>query len=261
MAIEPGFSKFDANEYLDEYYRYVSPENHGLLEFWAKNFTEEDSGKVMADVGGGPTLYSLISPSKFVKEIHFSDYSLANIIAVSNWVDNKSGSYNWNEFIRQSLVIEGNKAPTPKDIKERATLMRSKITRMQQCDITKKHPLKVLNAKEVRETYDIVSSNFVAESITDSVEEWMMLISHVASLVDLSKGSSLVLSSLLEAEFYKVDNVKNKAAYITRKDIFKLLRNLGFTRIVWKTIPADILNPKDPSFEGYRGLSIVRAFR
>lgn len=261
MSIEPGFSKFDAEEYLDEYYRYVSPENHGLLKFWAESFTEEDNGKIMADIGGGPTLYSLITPAKYVSEIHFSDYSLANIIAVTNWIKSIDGSYNWNEFIRQALELEGLENPTDDDVNKRAALLRKKITKLQQCDITKKHPLKVLNAKKVRNTYDIVSSNFVAESITDTIDEWKELVENVASLVDPAKGSSLILSSLLEADFYKVDNVRNKAAYITRKEIFDLLRSLGFSRIVWKTIPADILDPNDPNFEGYRGLSIVRAFR
>lgn len=282
MSVQPGFTEFGAKEYLKEYYasplvssgglnprsgyesevpHLVRPENYHLLNFLSENFTIRDRGRIMAEIGGGPTVYSLISPARFVEEIHFADYTQQNLQEMMLWLKGVESAYDWDVYIKQALLFEGKKRISKDDILRRSELIRSKITQVRSCDITKKDPLATDPKSKVvfQETYDIVSTNFVAESITDSKDEWSEFVRNACSLI--KRNGSLLMSSLLGAEYYTVNGIKNKAVAITEADVISILVKLGFRKFYSESIDAEVRNSLAQGYEGYQGIFIIRAFR
>ncbi len=245
--ITKDFSKFSPRDYLQEYYAKVGTENQAILDFLHEIYEYIFSNDLKAakhlELGGGPGIYQLISLAKYPVEIHFSEYGEANLIEVKAWLNNHSSQYNWHDFFEYVLKKENCE-----EIEQRKALVREKITQVVCGDIKKKAPL----GSKIKEKYDIVSSHFVAESITDSREKWQKMLKNL--LHPLKKDGYFVLGSITGATKYRVGQRYFPAVPVSEDEIYNYLELLGLKIIKTSFVPAE-----EVIDQGYDGIYLVLA--
>ena len=112
--------------------------------------------------------------------------------------------------------------------------MRRRITHVMRCDASKARPL-----DEYHGEYDVVLTNFCAESATSNRWEWQQFVSNILSV--LRPGGHLVMSALKGATEYAVGDRSFPAVDIDEADVVELLEESGFPRkyIEVRSVPAD----------------------
>lgn len=91
-------SRFPSKEYLK---RFIDPCSDPMmvhvkfLEAWHNFYTRYINGasdsKCLLEFGGGPTLHSLITASRYVENISFADYAESNRNEIIMWKDRTTG--------------------------------------------------------------------------------------------------------------------------------------------------------------------------
>ena len=249
-AVADTFAPFDPQAYLKEYYSHLGEENQALLHFLDdayRNIFAELGVARLLEFGGGPTIYQLISAAKYPVSIDFSDYLDANLNEVRNWIQNKPGQFVWDDFIRYVLAHEGVCSDVC-GIEQRMQLMRSKVKRFIHCDAKSPAPLKL----QTRAPYDVVSINFVLESITTEIAEWDKLVDNVVPLV--GPQGYLVMCTILDAMCYRVGEHYFPAAPISPETLEKKLKQKRFSIIRMHSVEAE-----HKYVQGYNGICMVLA--
>ena len=100
-APEP-YTHFNPQEYLEEYYAQLSEENAFLLDFYHETYDRLPAGLSVLELGGGPTLYQLLSASRRAREIVFTDFLEVNRRVVERWLEAAPGE------TRRGLVLGGH---------------------------------------------------------------------------------------------------------------------------------------------------------
>ena len=221
MPSEHFIGRFQAHEYLEEYYpdREIGSENKALLGFY-HSACRELSGRTWLEIGGGPTVYQLISASAKVGSIVFSDYLEENLVTVKSWLEtNKPGL--WRSYIDATLRLEGLPSPSEAEINERAQLIRGKVRELRQINV--KDPSSLA---ELKESFEVVNSSFCIDSITDDLEEWRVLLGRLDG--SLRPGGALILCSLGESTSYQVKDRAFPAVDLSQEFILASLASLGY---------------------------------
>jgi hypothetical protein len=228
------WSQFDPAAYLNEYYGDLGPENLALLRFLVEVCQDLPRGGILLDFGGGPTIYPLISAVRRASEIHFCDYLEANLHEVRRWISADPASFDWSPFIRKTLELETGASCTDEDVERRTQEIRRRITRLTRCDASKTPPIEC-----PFEPYDIVMTNFCAESATSDRTQWQVYMANIGSL--LKPGGWLVMSALKGATHYSVGARLFPAVDISEDDLLELLEDTGFPRkgIEIRSVAAD----------------------
>lgn len=253
MTPAPEFSHdwcdFDPRAYLCEYYSDIGHENQALLKFFIRAFHDSAPGCKLLDFGGGPTLNALIAAAPRVAEIHCSDYLEPNIREVTRWLKSDSSAWDWSPFVKATLELEGGGSSLD-HIARREALIRERVTKVLKCDAKLAEPL-----MEKCAPYDIVMTNFCAESSTSEASEWRMMMRNIASL--LKPQGRLVLTALQGAHSYSVGPKFFPAVNIQQEELVLCLCEAGFMldSISMESIPAD-----RPSRQ-YQGLLLAQATR
>ncbi len=251
------FSKFNPKQYLEHYYSRIDSENQNLLEFLVKAYLDINPNSTLLEFGGGPTIYPLIPAAPKVKKIHFTDFLKTNLQEIELWKENSPKAHNWKRFIVKTLQLEGLTKVQDKNIDERESQIRKKISRIFSCNAYKKNPL----GPKYSHYYDVVNINFVLESITSSLETWEQIFNNVCSLLKLR--GVLILTAIGGAGYYKVNEETFPAVPITEKEIIKMLVKNGFKRsnIIIQSIPAEVIDENSNEFTGYKSMIFVKATR
>ncbi len=248
--VDSAFAPFDPRAYLNEYYSHVGNENQSLLRFldeaYTRIFTEIDAAKIL-EFGGGPTIYQLISAARYPVSIDFSEYLDANLKEVQLWLQDAPGQFHWDSFIRYVLDREGAHSH-PSAIAQRQQHIRNKIERLLYCDAKDPDPL----GSAFLSPYDIVSVNFVLESITTEMAEWDVFADHVAPLV--RPNGYLLMCAIMGASSYRVGKLYFPAVPISPEIIETKLKQQGFSIMLTQAITAE---HKDE--QGYDGIFMVLA--
>jgi phenylethanolamine N-methyltransferase len=242
---------FRARDYLDEYYpdREIGRENVAALEFYHLA-CRELSGQTWLEVGGGPTLYQLVSASARVRSIVFSDYVEENLASVGSWLQ-AEGPGRWHDYIDAALRLEGLLVPTRADIDQRARLMRNKITELRRLDI--KDPVSLA---DLEDRFDVVNSSFCIDSVTNDIQEWQVLLGRLDGAV--RTGGTLILCSLGGSTAYQVGGEIFPAVDLDEELILASLADLGydtFSALV-RVIAAD-----DRHLRSYHSLICVKVVK
>jgi phenylethanolamine N-methyltransferase len=220
MPSDQFIGRFQAHEYLEEYYpdREIGSENKALLGFY-HSACRELSGTWL-EIGGGPTVYQLISASAKVGSIVFSDYLEENLATVKSWLEtNKPGL--WRSYIDATLRLEGLPSPSEAEINERAQLIRSKVRELRRINVKDSASL-----AELKESFEVVNSSFCIDSITDDLEEWRVLLGRLDG--SLKPGGTLILCSLGESTSYQVKDRAFPAVDLSQEFILASLASLGY---------------------------------
>jgi hypothetical protein len=246
-AVTEDWAQFDPVAYLDEYYADVGPENFELLRFLAETYRELPKGGVLLDFGGGPTIYPLISAVTRFDEIHFAEYLEANLEEVRRWIQGDPAAFDWSDFIRKALELEAGQPCTDAEVGRRARQIRQCVTRLLRCDASRTPPI------DRPPAYDVVLTNFCAESATSDRGRWRSYMANIVSL--LKPGGWLVMSALKGATRYAVGPRAFPAVDISEGDLIQLLGENGFPRagIEMRSVAPDRLT------RDYKGLILAVA--
>jgi hypothetical protein len=246
MAATKDFSRFNSIDYLEEYYSAEGkdPENNFLLGFFHDVYSHIPQQKKLLEVGGGPSIYPLISASSKVDEIMFSEYTEDNRAAVKAWIDKLPTAFDWGKHFSYVADMEGE--PSPEKIEER---VRKGIKKVVACDITKNNPLHPLMHKG----FDIVSVNFCPEGITDDEKSYAQYIKNIAYL--LKPKGLMVMTLLRNARYYNAGDTKYAACPVDENSVSDVLKNVGCRITRMRTI--DIDAPE----RGYDGIIALTAVK
>lgn len=233
-SVTEDWDEFDPSAYLDEYYGDIGSENLALLRFFAEAYQDLPKGGRLLDFGGGPTIYPLISAATRVGEIHFSDFLEANVEEVRRWIEAEPNAFDWSAFIRKAIELEQSGPCLDAAVEERAQAIRDRVTRLLQCDASRSRPI-----EGEFEPYDVVLTNFCAESATSDRWQWQAYMANIVSV--LKPGGRLVMCALKGATRYAVGPRSFPAVDIDEEDLIETLEEIGFPRkgIEVRTVPAD----------------------
>lgn len=175
MLTKNDFTNFSARAYLKEYYLDLNPENKFLLSFYNEFYNEIPYQNTLIEVGGGPTIYQLLSAVRKVNTIIFSEFAESCRDEIKKFLESDVNSWNWDEYMKYELMI-GNHSQTVEEMKD---LLRSKIKVVIPCDIRKSQPL--LSYKY--SLFDILSMGSVADSISSTEEEFLRCMANAFTLL------------------------------------------------------------------------------
>jgi hypothetical protein len=249
QTIAKNWADFKPRDYLLEYYADVGPENLALLRFAVDVFRQLPRQGTLLDFGGGPTIYPLIAAAEKVDEIHFCDYLISNLNEVQNWLQQDSSAFDWSEFVKVTLELENGGACSRQEIQQRQAAIRRLVTRLFRCNANLTRPI------DGKQQYDMLVTNFCAESATHDRGQWRKFFHNIISL--LKPGGTLLLSALKGASYYTVGRKLFPAVEIYETDLQQLLLDEGFD-------PASILLesvPADRSSRQYQGLILAAAVK
>lgn len=243
------WSIFDSQAYLQEYYADIGAENLAILHFLVRTMSQVSPQSLLLDFGGGPTIYSLIASANHVREIHFCDYLDTNLEQVKQWLNGHPEAFDWTEFIKTTLLLEG-KDYSKQGIALRESQIRQRVAGILHCDANLAQPIQT-NI----DGYDVLVSNFCAESATEDMYQWRRFVRNITSLI--KPGGRLIMSTLKGASSYGVGKEIFPAVNIMEEDLLQLLMDIGFdsNSIEIESVPAD-----RPS-RHYQGLMFVTALK
>ncbi|MBA3872337.1 MAG: hypothetical protein H0X30_24615 [Anaerolineae bacterium] len=249
LSVTRDWSIFNAQAYLQEYYADIGAENLAILDFLVRTLRDVSPESVLLDFGGGPTLYSLIASANHAREIHFCDYLDSNLEQVQMWLEGHPQAFDWTAFIETTLILEEADC-SKSSIVLRENEIRQRVTRILHGDANLSRPIQTDVSG-----YDVLVSNFCAESATEDIEQWRKFVRNITSLI--KPGGKLIMSTLKGATSYGVGNDVFPAVNIMEADLNDLLINLGFDRT---TIEIDSV-PADRPSRHYQGLIFVTAIK
>lgn len=224
------FTKFLARKYLEEYYSSLEKSEKRLLNFYDFAY-KKAKGRTLLEIGGGPTLYQLISASKVVKEIYFTDYLAENLSELAQFKKKQPGAFNWNRFFAYVAKLEKGDKQALED------RLRKKLKKILKLDLNSDSPL------PFKKKFDLVSMNFCAESITDNEQLFKLYLKRSFSY--LKKDGYFVGAFLRKANYYTIGRRRFPAYYLDEESLKKTLHKHGL-----KILKMDSIIFRDPENKG-----------
>lgn len=242
--VERGIMEFDPNKYLDEYYKGLSPENKKLLDWYSDIYSDIQPQGTLLEIGGGPTIYQLISASEKVEKIIFTDYFQKNLDNIIEWQGSKNSF--WDKFIEYSLG--GGSIVSKAEISSRKNDIASKIKTIKRLDISE------INNELSDEKYDIVQSSFCLESSTDDISQFKRMLGNINNY--LKPGGIFIMTALEGAIVYKIGKKYLPAIYLDKEIISGYLRQFGF-----KITRIDKILSDNSEKSKYHGFLLIKAIK
>lgn len=264
-AVENHYDHFSPEFYLDEYYAEMGDENRFLMDFhaWCSHFIAGDcaaeASPLLADVGGGPTIYQLISTTRLAREIHFYEYGAANRRRVEHWLREPGDGF-WDRYFYEGLAREGDylnghgaQSPVTRHaVEARKAELRAKLVRCADCDL-------LLEAEPYgrgvpKAGYGIVSSAFCVEAISGERGVFMRGMDNIVSLC--AGGGYFMMTVVVNCSAYPVGDRLFPAYPVDGNAMREILEARGFELVKIATTKAD---PPSRGYEGLMGILAKRA--
>jgi phenylethanolamine N-methyltransferase len=240
------YSTFRPSEYIDEYYSALDAENTFLLDFYARAYTAERTlGRVVLDVGGGPTIYQLISASRYASRIVFAEFLAVNRKEVKSWWRAAAGHHDWSHFFEHVAKLEGHDSTSLKDLEKR---LRGKLSSVVPVDLRDEHPLAEIGVLGV----DIVSSAFCIEVISSDIADLERYLSKI--IEPLRQGGSLLITVTLNCSRYRVLDRFYPCLRVDADQLAAVLTKKGMSVVIHDTLKVE-------SGREYDGLSAICAIK
>ncbi|MBI2137183.1 methyltransferase domain-containing protein [Candidatus Woesearchaeota archaeon] len=235
-------------DYLEDLYSDTDKDGEGgfLMNFFHKAYANAPHGN-MLEVGGGPTIYQLISASAAVKSITFSEYSEEYLNEVRNWLNSDKDAFNWDEYFKIALKLEG-KETTPENLATIKKRLKDKLTKLIRIDLFSKKPLGENNSEQ----FDIISTNFCPEAISATEPEFIKAMSNMFSL--LKKSGLLVMSLARNGHYYASRKFRGFPA--DENYIRQFLQKNGFANINLNSVS---VNYEDEGYDGIITLTAIKS--
>ncbi|HUW21482.1 MAG TPA: guanitoxin biosynthesis pre-guanitoxin forming N-methyltransferase GntF [Candidatus Bathyarchaeia archaeon] len=236
---------FSVHEYLKEYYAEIGSENQALLEFIHKAYKKIGGPKRVLEIGGGPTIYHLLSASNYGNKIVFTDFLDRNLVEVKKWLENQPVAYDWDKFLNYVLKLEG-KSQTRINRKHLKLRVINSILKLNFCDIRLKNPL----FPQVYPPFDVVYIGGVTEAVASRDQEFKSYMSSITFL--LKPGGWLLQFVCKNATFWRSGNAFFAGFPVNEVYMKNCLSKLGYRDIKICSVP----NEYD---QGYEGLIFITA--
>lgn len=224
IEINDQFSVFEPAEYLREYYSDMIPENQKILTWLHKVYSRLPKIDRMLEIGGGATVYQLISAVTKVEHVSFTDLLDSNLKEVRAFTAGQG--FNWEPFIQYVLELEGR----TNDIKKREQLMRDRLVQIETADMLQL-------PTSFQENYSVVQSSFAMESATGNLEVYLKMLQQTAGC--LKPGGYLVMTALGGALCYKSGQAYFPAVPLFQAEIEEYLAQNSLTVLDLERIDAD----------------------
>jgi len=193
---------FDARSYLEHNYRTLRGDDRRFMEAMRDYFASSSlpSDAVGIDVGSGTNLYPALAMLPFVRELILLDYSAQNV----DWLERQVHHFeeSWDPFW-ETLCENRTYASIPDPraaLRQVATVVRG--------DIFSFRPDRL---------YDVGTMFFVAESISNSREEFQVAVDRF--LAALRPGAPFAAAFMENSLGYTVGGTEFPAVKITEEDV------------------------------------------
>ncbi|OGD62751.1 hypothetical protein A2160_04775 [Candidatus Beckwithbacteria bacterium RBG_13_42_9] len=239
------FRWFAAKAYLREFYSMVGLENQALLCFFDQAYKKLPPQQSLLELGGGPTIYQLLSARNKVKEVVFTDLATANRREIVRFLEAHPKAFNWDTFIAFTLKLE-RKTASKANIEQVKNELREKIKMVLPGDVRKKNPLDPV----WRSQFDILSLHGVLESSTTEEKE---LIRNAKNCLSLLKPKGYYMGMFVTGcKEWKCGKQWYPSFPVNEAYIRTLFPKLGLKILDLSFIPAEFA-------QGYDGLISVLA--
>ena len=242
---EDPFNDFSPLFYLQEYYGEIGEENRFILSFLDETYQSWQPATLW-DIGGGPTIYQLISASRVCERIRIFESLEPNRNAVQAWLNREPGRFDWKSYFEFLGDLEG---VSPEVLESR---LRTKIQSVEAIDLFNKPSIPATSDFR-RELPDGISTHFCVESITSDPELFDLAWDNLMELVPTG-GGYLIMSLLKNATSYSAGPYSFPAFPVSEDEIKSRLKKKGFHSIEMQSVPAE--HGRD-----YQGIICVRAIR
>jgi len=224
------FGHFDIPAYLEEYYggSALSNDNEALLDFFHGAYTKiaaQRQGKPfrLLEVGGGPTLYQLLSAGAHSSEIVFTDLLHSNVDYVKKrvWEASQGATggvtAEWGVYSDYVAALEG---ATDNPLSR----LCSKITNCQSLDVS------CPAASFEQESFEVLSACFVFEASAGDDGGWKEHLTNAVRLI--APNGHIVLTVVLSNTGIVTEGGRQLATpKISAGDIEQALSGLGFADV------------------------------
>ena len=226
------YENFAAKVYLRRRFMDPTDKERGVQPFYLESFhkfytstfpTEWDASTArLLEFGGGPAIYPLISAAPHVAEVVVSDYSQSGLDEVSLWKNNNPQAHDWSPYFKHVVhTLEGN--PDPEATSQREMELRSKFKEILLCDIRADDVFGSVSIPA--ESFDVVSTNFCMEVVSNNVEEYAQNINRVCRY--LKPGGFIVSLVSVEESWYVIDSKREFHLCITQQQIHSAFKEAG----------------------------------
>jgi hypothetical protein len=250
VNVNADWTMFNPHEYLDMWYTVPTPEITATLSFLRSAYSKVPPAARVIDFCCGPTIYQYMAPAPRVAELHGADFLQQNLEEIQRWRDAQPEAHDWTAIIAEALRLEGNAAPTPSDIAQRAAMMRQKLTRLDWCDVRQPHPF----GKPTGRAYDVVSNCYGTDVVANTLEEWNEYLGNCCSV--LKPGGLLIMTLIKEAQWWPSGDLIMPALALNEGHVTDALTRLGFIPGSIEMVTEAV---EDASEAGYSDIIFVTA--
>ncbi|KAM8927192.1 nicotinamide N-methyltransferase-like [Pelodytes ibericus] len=187
-------------------------------------------GDVLIDIGGGPSIYQLLSACETFNSIIATDFTDRNRQEFEKWLRKEPGAFDWSEFSKAVCELEGNGDTWEKKEEK----LRTRVKHVLKCDVTKSNPLD----PEVIPPADGLLSICCLEVACTDFTAYQTALRNISSL--LKPGGHLVLLGCLGDTFYRVGNQEFFSLPLDEQSVRKAVEDAGYT-----IKEMDVLNVRD----------------
>ncbi|XP_077407640.1 phenylethanolamine N-methyltransferase [Vanacampus margaritifer] len=244
-AMAARYQRFDPAAYLQ--YNYTPPRadfgRKDSIVPWKlaclhRAFAEGDiGGKLLVDIGSGPTLYQVLSACEVFNEVVLTDFLEVNRKELRRWQqDEDDCSLDWTPYLQHVCKLEGRRASA---WTEKAAKLRRAITDILPIDVHL--PLPVDPGVLPPAGADCLVSCFCLESVSPDLAAFTRALGHIGEL--LRPGGHLLLIGALEESFYfGGPGVKIPVVPLGEAQVCASLKESGYTliRLEVYTLPQDM---------------------
>ncbi|XP_072678175.1 nicotinamide N-methyltransferase-like isoform X1 [Canis lupus baileyi] len=216
---------FEPTTYLGYYKMGQNPVGDDVLQFSLKHYNATFKpagglrGKLLIDIGSGPTIYQLLSACESFEEIIATDYTDKNRLELEKWLKKMPGAFDWSPVVKYVCELEGDRDKWA----EKEERLRRTVRRVLKCDVGKERPLE----PAVLPLADCLLSSLCLESACGTLEAFRDALHHLRPL--LRPRGHLVLTGSFDCTFYMVGDSRFTVLPLKEKVLREVLQESGFT--------------------------------
>jgi len=210
---------YGGKKYLEDNFSHIDPESRFMLQFFHDVYSLLPARRKLVEIGGGGALYSLISARRKVDEITYGEFNSWPRQDLERWKKADKDAHNWEVFFEETRRLEERAESTDKMVAD----LREKFSAIVECNIFEPHcGISTSYGSE----FDIVSSQFCAESISSNSDEFDLSMRNLLSLV--APTGYLVISLLHNATYWDFADDKVFCTLVNREGMLDFLQKEGF---------------------------------
>ncbi|XP_068118341.1 phenylethanolamine N-methyltransferase isoform X2 [Hyperolius riggenbachi] len=174
----------------------------------------EIKGKILVDIGSGPTIYQLLSAFEHFKEVIMTDYLEVNREELQKWLKNEPGKFDWSPYFEHVCKLEGKGEPWQNKEKR----LRERVARVIPVDVHQPCPL----GQELSNgSVDCLVSSFCLEACSPHLEAFQKALEHVVGL--LKPHGHFLWIGALEESYYLAGEARLTVVPVTEEMVRKAL--------------------------------------